>query len=558
MLREVKIEITNLCYRNCKHCSSDATCDNNTHLFLSVNTIRNIIDQAHAMHVNSIVFTGGEATLHPSLLDIIKYAKQLGLHIKLYSMCYRTDDTLKLLQQLNENGLDEIIYSTAESLARGEELSTYSLEEFIASLIKNTNLSIGFHHVVTNQTIDCLNDLSKYIDASGDHINKLSFLRYVPHGRGNIDLIPSKDEMNIFKQSLLDLKDKYKDKIRIGSPFNVLNIDNTPCNAADETMIIGFDGHVYPCDAMKYFDYFGTGGNIYEQSLNDIYNSKYFTDIRNLKNNHNESCIKCKNYSICQSGCLGQKMVCATSLSGEKTLGWYELNAKRTMNNFATPELMRLNAKMGIAGETGEFIDCMKKLLTHDCNESQQEKIKRLMIDEMGDILWYLASSLSSYYHISFNEMGNFILNQNNQKIKLIDENMVKNCALKCDPDCPYNVINKGHAIAELDTFLSNDTNDVDLVKIWDKLDVVAFKLRRTDIKEEIISLSSDLIIILGKICHSSLHTTLEEVMTANVMRLQERYPMGFNSKIASDRIDVEEKYITDQLGNSMYLKKQS
>lgn len=45
-------------------------------------------------------------------------------------------------------------------------------------------------------------------------------------------------------------------------------------------MIVGFDGHVYPCDAMKYFDYFGSGGNIYQSSLPEIYDSEYFKQIR--------------------------------------------------------------------------------------------------------------------------------------------------------------------------------------------------------------------------------------------------------------------------------------
>lgn len=556
VLKEVKIEITNLCYRNCMHCSSEATNDCEAHLFLEKDLIKSILKQASEMGAKSVVFTGGEATLHPDLQEVIECAKKLNLYTKLYSMCYRTYDNIKLLQKLNEIGLNEIIYSTASNLILSEDLSTYSIDKFVQLLTKSTSLLIGFHHVVTSQTIDCINELYKYADAAMNNLNKVSFLRYVPHGRGTNNLIPSKEQMEKFKTQLLSLKNKYPDNIRIGSPFNVLHITNTPCNAAEETMIIGFDGKVYPCDAMKYFDYFGSGGNIYDNSLSDIYDSKYFQDVRLLKGNHDEACIKCNNYSICKSGCLGQKMVHAISNETGKTLEWYEVNAKRTMNDFASLEIMRLNAKMGIAGETGELIDCVKKLLTHDCNEERQETIKRLMLDEIGDIVWYIASSLSSYYQISFSEIGSHLFNEEKEKIKIVDQNMVKHCAMLKDPDCPYAVVDRSCNISKIDTLISKNNNVFDITKLWEELDVVSFQLRRSEVREDVIDLSSKMLIILGKICHGVLDTTLEKVLISNIARLQQRYPMGFDREKASDRIDIEEIYKTDQMSERSHIKK--
>lgn len=555
MLKEVKIEVTNLCYRNCKHCSSEATCSDDKHLFLDLDLIKRIVDEAHEMKAKSIAFTGGEATLHPSLIEAIKYAKKLGFKIKLYSMCYRTDENLKLLSDLNKNGLDEVIYSTAIPLVRGKDLSTYTIEEFLDKLVSSTALAIGFHHVVTNETMECINGLSNYLDKASPNLDKLSFLRYVPHGRGDEQLIPTKEEIETFKKYFLDLKEQYGNNIRIGSPFNILNISNTPCDAGDETMIVGFDGRVYPCDAMKYFDYFGSGGNIYNNSLREIYESKYFTDVRDIKDDHNEVCLKCQNYSICKSGCLGQKMIAATNLNVNKTFEWYEVNAKRTMNSFLSDEVMRLNAKMGLAGETGELIDCMKKLLTHNCSVEREETIKRLMTDEIGDVIWYIASSLSCYYHISFNEVGAHLLHKNNSKVKLVNQNMIKHCASQLDPDCPYAKTNRSHNLSKVDDLIREENKKIELSQFWEDLDLVSFKLRRTETREEIIKLSSELIVILGKICHQLLDITLEDVLTENIVRLQNRYPMGFDRTEASTRIYLEEIYKTDQMKNLSLIK---
>jgi len=51
---------------------------------------------------------------------------------------------------------------------------------------------------------------------------------------------------------------------------------------------------------------------------------------------------------------------------------------------------------LGLAGETGEAVDVLKKLIragrnsVHDLNESERAKL----VDEIGDIIWYIAQIL--------------------------------------------------------------------------------------------------------------------------------------------------------------------
>ena len=105
----------------------------------------------------------------------------------------------------------------------------------------------------------------------------------------------------------LYLSSNNKSKIRLGSPWNILGIENNPCIIADEIVIIGFDGIAYPCDSIKYFTSLGISGNIKDNSLEEMYNSEYFNNIRNL--NISNSCTSCLQYSICKSGCIGQKII---------------------------------------------------------------------------------------------------------------------------------------------------------------------------------------------------------------------------------------------------------
>ena len=118
--------------------------------------------------------------------------------------------------------------------------------------------------------------------------------------------------MDLTKEELISIKELYinsnnKSRIRLGSPWNILGIENSPCIIADEIMIIGFDGIAYPCDSIKYFKELGISGNISINSLEELYNSEYFTNIRKL--NIENNCSNCSNYNICKSGCIGQKII---------------------------------------------------------------------------------------------------------------------------------------------------------------------------------------------------------------------------------------------------------
>jgi len=64
-------------------------------------------------------------------------------------------------------------------------------------------------------------------------------------------------------------------------------------------------------------------------------------------------------------------------------------------NNFTYPAL-------GLAGETGEVIEKVKKLI-RDKNSTIDDKFREEIKKEMGDVLWYLAQ-LATELNISLNE----------------------------------------------------------------------------------------------------------------------------------------------------------
>ena len=308
MLKEIKIELTNKCARNCKHCSSNATNNIDNLKELDFDSVYKIITEAKVMGVEDIVFTGGEPLMYDSLSELVELTSKLEMKSTIYTFAYRTDETLNKYKHLINLGLNKIVYSLADSLSDEKDISIYNNQEFFDKVFEENDAKLGFHYTVSKDSYSKFKDV--IISAintfkSRKYFDKVSLLRFVPHGKGTT-------YMDLSKEQLLDIKDFYlnfadKNRIRLGSPWNILGIENSPCIIADKIMIIGFDGIAYPCDSIKYFTELGISGNINDNSLMDMYNSEYFSNIRNF--NINNSCSSCEQYSICKSGCIGQKII---------------------------------------------------------------------------------------------------------------------------------------------------------------------------------------------------------------------------------------------------------
>ncbi len=66
----------------------------------------------------------------------------------------------------------------------------------------------------------------------------------------------------------------------------------------------------------------------------------------------------------------------------------YQSLAMRTANNNLTRSQFLSNAAMGLAGESGEFVDQVKKV-NYQGHKLDPNKLK----EELGDILWYAAQA---------------------------------------------------------------------------------------------------------------------------------------------------------------------
>ena len=538
-MKEVKIELTEHCNRWCKHCSSKGK--NTDYKSLDIDTVKRIIDEVKELDIKSVVLTGGEATLYPKLDEVIKYANNNELDIKLYSMCDPTLENIQYLGYLNTIGLKEIIYSTTYNLTLDGVITLDKLKEFFPLLLNKTNVRLGFHHVILKDTLYDIDEVIKlFFSLDSVKTTNLSFLRYVPHGRGTKSLLLDRNELIWFRNKMIEYKKIYGEKIRLGSPWNFLGIEKPECSAAEKSLIVGFDGNVYPCDAMKYFDYLGSGGNIYHNSLKEIYNSKYFQDIRIFKNCSALECLSCPNYEMCKGGCLGQKMVAFIN-PDNFTFKEYGILARRTMNNFDNDEVKKMNGEMGIIGEIGELIDTFKKYKTHNLNNDSKKILKDNLIIEVGDIVWYIAASLSSYYNLRFEDIGKYIQNNTEKESdkQIIDTPILLQSIKNRDPECLFKILNDEIYIDILDNNIANYNFDNE----WKKLVYYSYQIIYIDDENKLIEILANLLLTLSKIANIELEVSMNEVLKRNIDKLNNRYKQGYSKEIANKRIKLLSSY---------------
>ena len=103
------IPITNACNFNCTICGADAKYSKEEAVFLSPNEIFQRALQAKRDGGFMINLTGGEPTLHPDLLDIVRRISTTGISLGINTNGYLLGKDKHLASSLKQSGLSRVI-----------------------------------------------------------------------------------------------------------------------------------------------------------------------------------------------------------------------------------------------------------------------------------------------------------------------------------------------------------------------------------------------------------------------------------------------------------------
>lgn len=329
-MKELSIEVTHDCALECIFCSSSAE-HPSPDGELPLIKVKEIIKDAASLGATIVSFSGGEPFLYNSLYEAISFCQSLNLEVLLYTsgvILDKSDNHVSIERQKwieLKSIIDNITIIFDLQSYKKEQVETLnavagSFELILDSIESATECGFNCECHIVPMKIN-QNDLVQFVSFCKDIcLSKVSFLRYVPQGRGetNIEqLLLSPNEFKRLQNNLHYLKENYSDFVRFGHPIDFLfTVDSaceiTHCRGGFDAPLVLPNGNVHVCPAWKCFDNY-VAGNIFEKSLKEIWNnSEYFTEFRRIVEDFHLICGLCStcNYlDKCKGGCTAQRIL---------------------------------------------------------------------------------------------------------------------------------------------------------------------------------------------------------------------------------------------------------
>jgi len=217
-MKNIEINIGNTCNNECKFCMSYYEKRSG---FIDYLTIKKELIRARKQGFDAIGFLGGEFTLHPQALDIIKLCKLLGfkiIHIVSNGRKYKDKE---FLQQLIKNGANRFSVSVHSHKAKVEDFLTQRKGGFnekisgLKNLINYQKQGLIPNLISVNIVINALNyreilNTLKYFNRLGIKDFRLNFIWLEGRAKKNKELYLKYSDFLPYIDKIINLSKKNK------------------------------------------------------------------------------------------------------------------------------------------------------------------------------------------------------------------------------------------------------------------------------------------------------------------------------------------------------------
>ena len=312
---KVDMALTYGCNNTCAHCYNEP--DRYEMASLRREDWFRIIDKLHDVGVPHLILTGGEATLHPDLPAIIRYADNLG-HIVGLNTNGRRIAHQPYMETLADAGLNHVQVTLGSSrpdvhdqIMSGERQGARSFGQTVRGI---QNAVASRVHVITNTTLMRAN--MGHVEEIIDFLYDLGIRTFAMNGMiysGGGFAHPSailEEEMPALLIRVRDHAAELGMRFLWYTPTEYcrmspveLEIGAKRCNAGEYSLCIEPNGDVLPCQS-----YYVSAGNILRDPWESIWNSHLFRTFRDREQDPRwaglpEKCWECPDLPLCGGGC---------------------------------------------------------------------------------------------------------------------------------------------------------------------------------------------------------------------------------------------------------------
>ena len=304
------IEITNKCNIRCVHCYGnfgEIPCE-----VMDKENIKKILSDLRKIGVRIIEITGGEATTHPYIEEIMDYA--LALNFDQVSLLTNGVKISDRLMEILEKNKDKVYVQVDLHSLREDYYSWFTKTPNILEKVKRNIITLAEKRILLRVATILTPKNIDEIDEIADWVHNLGVARYavspvVSLGRAN--------DQDRNSQLYLDANDAIKAEKqlqKIVSKYdNFLNIITSDfdkqinCGCITSHVVINSKGYIKICtmDDMSYCN--GCIGNVLEENIEHIFerNAELLNVIYTTKapKMNSDECRECENAGYC-NGCL--------------------------------------------------------------------------------------------------------------------------------------------------------------------------------------------------------------------------------------------------------------
>lgn len=282
------IELTYNCNLRCIHCYRGEAVEgyNENKEYIDKNVLFEILDELEEIGVVEIIFTGGDPFMHPDILEILEYTKDMNFIVTVLTNGHylANENNIKKIEKFNIYDIRVSIYGTQSKHDKiTSSPSSYELsEKALRNIKKYLNKGVAVF-VLMNGNYSTYKDTIKHFRDLGINVSVSTSL--TPTTEGSLEPLNNRITPEQYYDYLNDLK---------------IPINGSGCSAGISRFRIEPSGNVVACELIKN-SYLG---NIYEESILDIINGEkrlnFIEEFRKILENH--ECNDCnirKNCNFC-------------------------------------------------------------------------------------------------------------------------------------------------------------------------------------------------------------------------------------------------------------------
>lgn len=291
--KRAKLDLGTYCNYKCDFCYYKSK----LHLKTPLQVILNRFETLYNLGCRDFDLSGGEPTIHPDFLKIIKIIKEKNCKVSTLTNG-STFNNIEFLKKAQDAGLDEILFSLHSiggihnSLVQGNNAYDKILKSIVNA--KSLNILVRINSIVTDYNLQYINkeftDIIEFIKPYEVNFLPLNYFSDAKRLEYGLDY---EKASNVFKEFINHFKD-FEVSSKLGVSKMRINIRYYPFCYMEgfDKYIKGYYQHI--------FEKFDWNLAFYEYKESTFENLKEQAKINRIKNyKKTENCLKCKYFFIC-------------------------------------------------------------------------------------------------------------------------------------------------------------------------------------------------------------------------------------------------------------------